>query len=403
MSDAVIMDLAILGGLLLAGGLLVWPRLARSEMWRATITPLASIIGSGFLVLGPITVDSFGGYAVVAMVVLCLLAYVFGKAIRFNILAIERAGNEDAPLVRKVERVASWALAFAYVISVAYYLNLFGAFAARIVHAETGALSQVITTAVYLFILAAGWTGGFALLERLEQISVSLKLAIIAALICGMAWFVRIGWEAGTLASNHAKLDGFAAMQLLFGLVITVQGFETSRYLGDHYDAKMRVRSMKLAQWTATLIYLSYVALLSLSFASDRFALTETAIIDMMKAVSPILPPLLIVAALGAQFSAAIADAGGSGGLVEELTHGRFGARQAYVLLVAVGLAVTWAFDVFRIINYASRAFALYYTLQAALAMMRARQEGRMWHVAGFALLTILGVAVTFLSVPVEG
>ncbi|RYD87139.1 MAG: hypothetical protein EOP61_36155, partial [Sphingomonadales bacterium] len=29
-------------------------RFARSESWRATVTPLASIIGSGFLICGPI-------------------------------------------------------------------------------------------------------------------------------------------------------------------------------------------------------------------------------------------------------------------------------------------------------------------------------------------------------------
>ena len=42
---------------------LIWPRLANATLWRATITPLASIIGSGFLVLGPILDVSYGGYA----------------------------------------------------------------------------------------------------------------------------------------------------------------------------------------------------------------------------------------------------------------------------------------------------------------------------------------------------
>ena len=38
-------------------GLLLWiPRIHGSKTWRAMTTPLASIIGSGFLVLGPILV-----------------------------------------------------------------------------------------------------------------------------------------------------------------------------------------------------------------------------------------------------------------------------------------------------------------------------------------------------------
>jgi hypothetical protein len=46
----------------LFGAVLIWPRVANSIVWRATITPLASIIGSGFLVLGPILGVSYGGY-----------------------------------------------------------------------------------------------------------------------------------------------------------------------------------------------------------------------------------------------------------------------------------------------------------------------------------------------------
>ena len=57
--------------------------------------------------------------------------------------------------------------------------------------------------------------------------------------------------------------------------------------------------------------------------------LSETAIIDMMHLVAPILPGLLVAAALAAQFSAAVADTSGSGGLFEELTQGRISTRAA--------------------------------------------------------------------------
>ena len=79
----------ILAVVVLFGAVLIWPRVENSIVWRATITPLASIIGSGFLVLGPILGVSYGGYAPLVMIGLCAIAYLFGSAIRFNILDIE--------------------------------------------------------------------------------------------------------------------------------------------------------------------------------------------------------------------------------------------------------------------------------------------------------------------------
>ncbi len=61
------------------------PRLIRSPLWRATVTPLASIIGSGFLVAGPILAHAAGNWAWAAMLALCLVGYLFGAAIRRNI------------------------------------------------------------------------------------------------------------------------------------------------------------------------------------------------------------------------------------------------------------------------------------------------------------------------------
>ena len=115
---------------------------------------------------------------------------------------------------------------------------------------------------------------------------------------------------------------------------------------------------------------------------------------DMMAVVAPILPLFLVAAALSAQFSAAVADTSGSGGLVAELTRGRVSQRGGYALLVAAGLALTWTADVFQIISFASRAFAGYYALQAFIAAVSARRRGRKPLAAAFALLGLLGVAI---------
>ena len=62
---------------------------ARSDGWRATVTPLASIIGSGFLICGPLLAREFGSAAIFAMGLLLVIAYAAGWVIRFNITHVE--------------------------------------------------------------------------------------------------------------------------------------------------------------------------------------------------------------------------------------------------------------------------------------------------------------------------
>jgi hypothetical protein len=146
-----------------------------------------------------------------------------------------------------------------------------------------------------------------------------------------------------------------------------------------------------------------YILLLSYVFTPDTMKLTETAIIDLMAIVAPILPVLLIAAAISAQFSAAVADTGGSGGLIDEQTRGRVSARAGYAILVIMGLIFTWAMSVFEIISYASRAFALYYGLQAFIAAKGAivEAEGHRKAIA-FAALGLIGFAIAAFGTAVE-
>jgi hypothetical protein len=58
---------------------------------KATSTPLASIFGSGFLVIVPILAGAVGSYSVVAMASVCALAFAVGIVIRFNIVHAEPA------------------------------------------------------------------------------------------------------------------------------------------------------------------------------------------------------------------------------------------------------------------------------------------------------------------------
>ena len=54
--------------------------------------------------------------------------------------------------------------------------------------------------------------------------------------------------------------------------------------------------------------------------------------------------------------------------MLSELTAKYISPRGGYTVLCVAGLCLTWTMSVFEIISYASRAFALYYALQACIA-----------------------------------
>ncbi|QCB44584.1 hypothetical protein [Hydrogenophaga sp. PAMC20947] len=386
---------------LTAGGLLLWRKLAGNRLWRASTTPLASIIGSGFLVLGPLLSHSYGRWAPAVMAMLCLAAYAFGWVVRVNIAAID--AQQRSPMQERWDDVSSWVLVVAYVISVAYYLNLFGAFGLNLFLPNSEMGPKLLTSAAYVLIAVVGLTKGFGALELMERFSVGLKLAIIAGLLGGLAVFFAQRGVAHEWVFSPPSVHGISALTLAFGLIVTVQGFETSRYLGLAYDASTRIQSMRVAQWLSAFIYMVYVVLLTYSFAGDAVPHSETAIIDLMRKVAWILPPLLVGAALSAQFSAAVADTSGSGGLVRELSGGRVPERRAYVVLAVVGLALTWMLHVFEIIALASRAFALYYAIQAAIATLALKQQRRPIAMLGAASLSLTGLLIAVFGRAIEG
>jgi len=111
------------------------------------------------------------------------------------------------------------------------------------------------------------------------------------------------------------------------------------------------------------------------------------------------------VAAIGSQFSAAVADTSGAGGLVEDLMHRKLPMRYAYLLISMVTIFLTWETDVNGIIAYASRAFALYYMFQCLVAVLVAREvaDGRRgMRQVGFSLLALVCFLVFMLGLPSE-
>jgi hypothetical protein len=359
-------DVFIVVAVLVTAGWLFSPQIRKSKRWRATVTPLASIIGSGFLVAAPLVAVIVGKFAPIAMLVIVVLAYAVGGVIRFNIRNLEPLLQDRARLPRKillVEKLSGLALSTAYIVSVAFYLRLLSSFVLHGLDHGSHFYANLLTTVILLFIGVTGFARGLHALERMEVYSVTIKLAIIAALLLGLGMFdLR---SLGDVFTNEIPVkdhSGFHQLRLLAGILLVVQGFETSRYLGADYDADTRINTMRQAQFVSGIIYVTFV-LLALPLLTHLVGTDpdETAIIELARLVSPILPLLLIVAAVMSQFSAAVADTIGGGGLMAENTGGKLNSQLSYLVITFASIALVWAADIFQIISIASRAFAFYY------------------------------------------
>jgi hypothetical protein len=347
-----------------------------------------------------------GNMAVVCMAMLLVLAYAIGGAIRFNIRhfePIENAGHGPAQDIAFLSRIV---LTGAYFISVTYYLQLLAAFLLNAVDIHSQVAAHATTTALLLIIGGIGMWRGLSELEGVEKYAVSLNLGMIGALLVGLVIYNANLFLGGkwALPSISSDID-FHDLRILLGLLIVVQGFETSRYLGDEHPAEQRISTMRTAQLLSAAIYLVFIALATVLF-HDGLGADVTAIISMTAPVAIVLPVLLSIAAIGSQFSAAVADNSGAGGLIEDITHRKLPVRYAYLLILAVTVALTWETDVNGIIAYASRAFALFYMLQCMVACLVAWQlkdlAGRRLRLITFACLTLICLLVFALGLPSE-
>ena len=385
------------------------PGIRNNPGWRAMVTPLASIIGSGFLVIAPMLAEISGRFAVLDMVGIVVVAFVIGAVIRFNIAHSEplQTGKVDCPTgLITATRLAQSALTVAYVISVAFYIRLLASFVLSLTPYGIGIYEDGLATLVLLLIGFIGWWRGLHGLEFVETLTVSVKLSIIVAMLLALAlhngstgvWLADLGTSA---------VDPVTHVRMLAGMLLVVQGFETSRYLGHEYSAGLRRSSMRWAQIVSGVIYIAFVALvMPLLVFLPHGVLEETAIIALTGHVALILPLILVLAAFMSQMSAAIADTVGAGGLLAEESGERISENAAYPALIGLAIVLIWSFNIFEVITIASRAFAFYYMMQALIAFLVAgwlfdgwkRGIYQLWLLG---MIVVLGAVVVF-AIPVE-
>ena len=361
-------------------------------------------MGSGFLVSAPLLAGVVGSHAVICMAVLLVLAYAVGGAIRFNIKHFEPIENKGHGPAQSISFLSRTVLAGAYFISVTYYLQLLAAFLLNAIQVDSQFAAHCITTSLLGVITGIGIWKGLGMLEGVEKYAVALNLGMIGALLIGL-----IIYNVSLMAGGTWKLPDISStvdlhdLRVLLGLLIVVQGFETSRYMGAEHPAKVRIATMRAAQLISAVIYIVFIGLTTVLFQGGLGS-DVTAIIQMTAPVAVVLPLLLSIAAVGSQFSAAVADSEGCGGLLGDITHNKLPEKYAYILILLVTVFITWETNVNEIIAYASRAFALYYMLQCAVAFVVAWQDRsipkREFRMATFAFLTVVCFLVFAFGVP---
>jgi hypothetical protein len=217
-------------------------RMAASSNWKATVTPLASIMGSGFLVSAPLLGGLVGNLALVCMAMLLVLAFMVGGAIRFNIRHFEPIENNGHGPAQDIALLSRIVLVGAYFISVTYYLELLAAFSLKTIGVQSELVANGITTGLLLVIGGIGIWRGLGKLEAVEKYAVALNLGMIGALLTSLAIYnVHLLITGEWALPSVSSVIDFQDLRVLLGLLIVVQGFETSRYLGDEHPAEQRI------------------------------------------------------------------------------------------------------------------------------------------------------------------
>ena len=365
----------------------------------ATATPLASIFGSGFLVIVPILAGAVGPYSWLAMICVCGLAYAVGSVIRFNIRQTEPLLEAGKAPHRAVffERTSDLALVIAYAISVCLYIRILAAFLLGGLGIDTPINEHIVTVAVISIIGFVGYTKGLDMLQNLEKIALGVTLIIILALLSGFAFY-----DLNTLKGTGIQLpkmpdhNWWQILTIVGGTLIVVQGFETSRYLEEEFDTDTRIRSCRLSQIVSTGVYIVFIllAIPLMHFLGKK--VEDNALIMLAGKASVLLPVPLVIAAVLSQFSAAVADAIGGGGNMVEATKQHVDDRHAYLLICGVAAIVAF-FNTLTVLALASRAFAFYYTLQCLVAFNVSKSPVQKF---GIALVAAALVFITLFAVP---
>jgi len=365
----------------------------------AMSTPLASIFGSGFLVIVPVLASSVGSYSVLAMLVVAFVAFQAGAVVRHNILCAEpvlEKGHQRSTVM--LERLSSFALVAAYIVSICLYVHILSSFVLGAFDLDSSFNKSLLTTIIIGSITLIGVTGGLKPLEKMESWALYVTLAILMVLLLAFATY-DVNHYLTTASFTMPQMPDrtpWEMITIVAGTLIVVQGFETTRYLGKEFDSQTRIIASRWSQYVSLTVYVVFVALALPIVVVLNGEYAENSLILLAAEVSVLLVAPLIIAAGLSQFSAAVADTLAAAANMAEITVGRVNQRLGYALVGGLAMALAWSSSTFTIITLASKAFALYYLLQCCVgfSVCKNHVERTRFILVGLALLFVLVFAV---------
>jgi uncharacterized membrane protein len=362
--------------------------------------------------MAPLLASVVGPLSPIAVIAIVMLAYSIGTVIRFNIMHVEPRMLDGSLCIvtKQIERLGNIALVMAYMVAVAFYLSLLSSFLLNYMEIQSLAAERWMTTIIISFIAVVGYIKGLGGLEKLEAVSMTIQLAIVGALLLGlMIYGISFMSSNETLNFNYHEREWTTQLRIMAGALLVVQGFETSRFLGEKYTPEVRVMTMRRAQLISGILYVvAVIALMPVVQHLDLINVKLSSIVEVTGLVAVVLPVMLIGAAIMSQFSAAVADTGGAGGLLNQNTGTRFTTEMSYVGVSVCAILLVWSVDLLHIITIASQAFATYYFLQTLLALNFCYRDCTpgtrmtLWMRMMFMTLSVILLAVVLLAIPAE-
>ncbi len=346
--------------------------MSRRQVLFATVTPLASIFGSGFLIIVPVLERTLGAWSLFGVLLVCAVAWVAGTAVRHCVRVVEplMARNELDRRTELLDRLGDLVIVVAYVISVALYLRIMAEYIVSFaVDGGSPGAEKIIACATVVLIVTVGIVRGFHGLDLLERFGLAAVLVLTTVL--GGALLIDDGravLDGGLELPPVPDLGLGRVLLVLGGVVITVQGFETIRYLRDEYDAEVRIWASRIAQLIAASVYIGFVLVATPLMGLGTDAGVDDTLLDVTDRVAPLLALPLVLTAVLSQFSAATADTVAAEGNLRSLFTWMRDPRQ-YLLTGVTAILLAATVETFTIIAVASRAFAAYYAIQALIAM----------------------------------
>jgi len=323
-------------------------------------------------VMVPILVGAVGSYAIYAMLLITFVAYNVGNIIRFNIKNLEPILQTSASKKTLVlEKLSDIALLLAYIVSVSLYLHILSAFVLTGLGIDNNFNENILTTSIIVFISIIGMTKGLKPLEILEKYALLVTLIVVGLLILGFGIydFNLYSSSQAFIMPEAMQHSTWEIICILAGMLIVVQGFETSRYLGKTYSSELRIKSSKYSQIISTIVYIIFITLTLPVAHLLKGVYDDNSLITLVGFVSTLMVvPLIVIAALS-QFSAAVADTLAATGNIQEVAKKYISLKGSYLLVGACAIVITWSIHTLEILALASRAFALYYLLQTLVAI----------------------------------